>query len=148
MKNIHHICQFFFMWIIAYKNKGSNFFFFFFENVKDFMLNYYVQHRNSKITKHLRMMNLLGFFGFPKKCFLWVLLGFVAWESEKLFYGVLTKNKIFFGYFLNSSISVRFIEKKFFAHPWTTGLNINNVIGFVTFVLIQLHYQSHRKQDN
>jgi hypothetical protein len=28
-------------------------FFFIFENVKDFKLNYYVQYRNSKITKYL-----------------------------------------------------------------------------------------------
>ncbi len=43
------------------------------------------------------MINLVGFFGGPndQKCFLRVLLGFVDWGYEKLFLGVLTKNKIF-----------------------------------------------------
>ncbi len=43
------------------------------------------------------MINLVGFFwGLDdQKCFLRVLLGFVDWGPEKLFFGVLTKNKIF-----------------------------------------------------
>jgi len=38
------------------------------------------------------------FFGCPddQKCYLRVLLGFVYWGFEKLFLGVLTKNKIFY----------------------------------------------------
>jgi len=44
------------------------------------------------------MINLVGVFWSPdyQKCFLRVLLGFVDWGSEKLFLGVLTKNKIFY----------------------------------------------------
>jgi hypothetical protein len=43
------------------------------------------------------MINLVGVFWGPddQKCFLRVLLEFVDWGSEKLFLGVLTKNKIF-----------------------------------------------------
>jgi len=43
------------------------------------------------------MVNLVGVFRGPddQKCFLRVLLEFVDWGSEKLFLGVLTKNKIF-----------------------------------------------------
>jgi hypothetical protein len=43
------------------------------------------------------MINLVGVFWGPddQKCFLRVLLGFVDWMSEKLFLGVMTKNKIF-----------------------------------------------------
>jgi len=43
------------------------------------------------------MINLVGVFWDPddQKCFLRVLLWFVDWGSEKLFLGVLTKNKIF-----------------------------------------------------
>jgi len=41
------------------------------------------------------MINLVGFFWYPddQKCFQRVLLGFEVWGSEKLFLGVLTKNK-------------------------------------------------------
>jgi len=41
------------------------------------------------------MINLVGFVWGPdgQKCFLWVLLGFVVWGSEKLFLGVLHKLK-------------------------------------------------------
>jgi hypothetical protein len=44
------------------------------------------------------MINLVGFFWSPddQKCFQQILLGFVVWGSEKLFLGVLTKNKIFY----------------------------------------------------
>ena len=44
------------------------------------------------------MTNLIGvFWGLDdQKYFLRVLLGFVDWGSEKLFWGVLTKNKIFY----------------------------------------------------
>jgi len=44
------------------------------------------------------MINLVGGFWGPddQKCFQRVLLGFVVWGSEKLFLGVLTKNKIFY----------------------------------------------------
>jgi hypothetical protein len=44
------------------------------------------------------MVNLVGFFCGPddQKCFQRVLLGFVVWGSEKLIFGVLTKNKIFY----------------------------------------------------
>jgi hypothetical protein len=38
---------------MTYIKKELKPFFFFFENVKDFKLNYYVQNRNSKITKYL-----------------------------------------------------------------------------------------------
>ncbi len=43
------------------------------------------------------MINLVGvFWGLDdQKCFLRVLLGFEDWGPEKLFFGVLTKNKIF-----------------------------------------------------
>jgi len=43
------------------------------------------------------MINLVGVFwgSDDQKCFLRVLLGFVDWRPEKLFLGVLTKNKIF-----------------------------------------------------
>jgi len=49
------------------------------------------------------MINLVVFFGGPddQKCFLRVLLGFVDWGSEKLFLGVLTKNKILTQFSLN-----------------------------------------------
>jgi len=33
--------------LVTYINKGLNLFSLFFENVQDFKLNYYVQHRNS-----------------------------------------------------------------------------------------------------
>ena len=78
---------------------------FFFEKFKDFKLNYYVQHKNFKITKYVSedtilwgMINLVGFFcgTDDQKCFQRVLLGFVVWESEKLFLGVLTQIKIIF----------------------------------------------------
>ena len=44
------------------------------------------------------MVNLVGFFcgNDDQNGFLRVLLGFVVWGSEKLFLGVLTKNKILF----------------------------------------------------
>jgi len=43
------------------------------------------------------MINLVGVFWGPddQKCFQRVSLEFVVWGSEKLFLGVLTKNKIF-----------------------------------------------------
>ena len=45
--NIYIIsAHFFFMWIITYINKGLNLFSF-------FLKNFYVQHRNSKITKYV-----------------------------------------------------------------------------------------------
>jgi len=43
------------------------------------------------------MINLVGVFWGPddQKCFLRVLFGFVVWGPDKLFLGVLTKNKNF-----------------------------------------------------
>jgi len=89
----------------THKN-GLNHFSLFFENVNDFKLNYYVQHRNSKITKYLSKDTILyriyGQFSRvfcgtdDQKCFPWVLLEFVVWGSEKLFLGVLKKNNLFF----------------------------------------------------
>ena len=90
-------------------------FFFFFENIKDFKLNYYVQHRNSKITKY--MVNLVGVFcgADDQKCFLRVLLGFVDWGSEELFLGVFTKNKIFtllsfLEFYADSEFKIKFLR--------------------------------------
>ena len=92
------------MLIIKNINKGLNLISFFLNNFKDFKINYYLQHRNSKITKYVSTdtilsvkINLVGVFWGPddQKCFLRVLLRFVVWGSEKLFWGVLTKNKTF-----------------------------------------------------
>jgi len=47
------------------------------------------------------MINLVGgFWGSDdQKCFLRVLLGFVVWGSEKLFFGGLTQNNILYHFF-------------------------------------------------
>ena len=47
------------MWIITIKNKGLKPVFFFLKNVEDFKLNYYVQHKNSKITEYLSKDTIL-----------------------------------------------------------------------------------------
>jgi len=58
------------MLIVTYINKGLNLSFFL-KNFKDFKQNYYVQYRNSKITKDvskdtiLQGMISLGFFWVP-----------------------------------------------------------------------------------
>jgi len=41
------------MLIITYINKELSLFSFFLKNFKEFKLNYYVQHSNSKITKYV-----------------------------------------------------------------------------------------------
>jgi hypothetical protein len=96
---IYIISATFFMWIITYKNKGLKPVFFFLKNVKDFKLNYYVQHRNSKITKHVSKDTILvGFFGVSddQNCPLRILLEFLVWGPTKLFWKVLTKINFFF----------------------------------------------------
>ena len=93
---MYHICQFFFILIITYINKGLNLFSLFFENVKDFKLNYYVQYSNSKITIYFVGNGQFSEGTDDQNYFLRVLSWFVVWGSEKLFLGVLTKNKIFY----------------------------------------------------
>jgi len=63
------------------------------------------------------MINLVGAFWGPddQKCFLLVLLGFVDWGSEKLFFGVLTKNKNFYQlsfleFYADSEFKVQFLR--------------------------------------
>jgi len=63
------------------------------------------------------MINLVGVFWGPddQKCFLQVSLGFVDWGSEKLFLGVLTKNKIFtqlsfLEFYADSEFQVKFLR--------------------------------------
>ena len=63
------------------------------------------------------MINLVGFFcgTDDQKCFLRVLLVFVVLGPEKLFLGVLTKNKIFYQpYFLelyaDSEFEIKFLR--------------------------------------
>jgi len=74
------------------------------KNFKDFKLNYYVQHRNSKNNEICKQgYHFVGNDQFSwvfvgpddQKCFQRVLLRFVVWGSEKLFLGVLTKNNFF-----------------------------------------------------
>jgi len=63
------------------------------------------------------MINLVGFFRGPdgQKCFLRVLLAFVDWGSEKLFWGVLTKIKIsyqlsFLELYADSEFQIKFLR--------------------------------------
>ncbi len=63
------------------------------------------------------MINLVGIFWGPddQNCFLRVLLGFVDWGSEKLFWGVLTKNKIFtqlsfLEFYADSEFQIKFLR--------------------------------------
>ena len=60
------------------------------------------------------MINLMGVFLGPddQKCFQLVLLGFVVWGFEKLFLGVLTKNKIFWVQITHNGEHIKNSKKK------------------------------------
>ena len=74
------------------------------------------------------MINLVFFLGpDDQKCFLRVLLGFVDWGSEKLFLGVLTKNKIFtqlsfLEFFADSEFKIKFLRMCLFDGARKLGL--------------------------
>ncbi len=107
------------IFLTVYIYKGLNLFSFFLKNVKDFKPNYYVQHRNSKMTKYLSkdtilqgMVNLVWvFWGPDDQIFsLRVLLRFVVWGS--VIFGGFDTNWNFFFPKKDSNSLILFIEKK------------------------------------
>jgi len=126
---MYHICQFFFMWIITYINKGLNLFSFYLKNFKDFKLNYYVQRGNSKITKYLSNDTSRGFLRYRRsKMFPSGFIGVCSLGVWEAIFGGSGKKLIFFlqithnGKHINNSKKIS--KNLFFWWGWVVRVKV------------------------